>query len=74
MNVSGVAFTGKDLAGFMGEMKSTGKFSDRLEAGRMSDIADRVRRIFRRPQETPAEVRPQPLPRGHAQVRLAGMG
>lgn len=56
MNASGTAFTGQTLEGFMGDMKATGKFSDRLEAGRMSDIADRVRRIFRRPQETPAEI------------------
>jgi len=56
MNLSGRAFTGKDLAGFMGEMKTTGKFSDKLEAGRISDMTDRVKRIFSRPQEIPAEI------------------
>jgi hypothetical protein len=56
MNASGTAFTGKDLEGFMGDMRMSGKFSDRLESGRMSDMADRVRRIFRRPQEIPAEI------------------
>ena len=56
MNASGTAFTGKDLEGFMGDMRMSGKFSDKLEAGRISDITDRVKRIFRRPQEIPAEI------------------
>jgi hypothetical protein len=56
MNASGTAFTGKDLEGFMGDMRMSGKFSDKLEAGRISDMADRVKRIFSRPQEIPAEI------------------
>jgi hypothetical protein len=59
MNVSGNLFTGKDFAGFMGEMKARGRYSDVLPSGKKvepSGIKERIQRIFRRPQEIPAEV------------------
>jgi len=59
MNVSGNLFTGKDLPGFMGEMKARGRYSDVLPSGKEvepSGIRERIQRIFRRPQEIPAEI------------------
>lgn len=59
MNVSGNLFTGKDLPGFMGEMKARGRYSDVLPSGKEvepSGIKESIQRIFRRPQEIPAEI------------------